>query len=131
MNILEMFAGLIPKAFAQTPDVVGIISPVQNYYGDVNSTTNGGLGLLLTNFLRIFFVVAGILAFFNFMIAGFQYMMAGGDPKAMTAAWNKIWYSLLGLVLMVGAFAVAAVFGYLIFGDAMFMLRPQIYTAPQ
>jgi hypothetical protein len=109
-------------------DVVGQIqSKVPNPYGDITNA-QGGLGLLITNFLRFFFVVAGILVFVNFIIAGFEYISAAGNPKKLEQAWSRIWQSLLGLILMVGSFALAAVFGYLIFGNALFMLQPQIYT---
>lgn len=109
-------------------DIVGNIkSAVPNPYGNID-TTGRGLGLLIGNGLRAFFVLAGILAFINFILAGFQYMTAAGDAKALQAAWDRIWYSLLGLILMVGAFALAAIFGYLIFNDATFMLNPKIYT---
>lgn len=124
--LLSLF---ISTAHAADSVVGQVTNPIPNPYGDIVATNGkGGLGGLITNGLRLFFVVAGILAFFNFVIAGFQYMMAGGDSKALQAAWDKIWYSLLGLILMVGAFALAAVFGYLIFGDPAFMLKPQIYT---
>lgn len=117
---------VLEKVFAE--DVIGsITSKIPNPYGNVDDPTRG-LGLLIANGLRLFFVVAGILAFINFILAGFQYMMAAGDSKALQAAWDRIWYSLLGLILMVGAFALAAVFGYLLFNDPGFMLRPVIYT---
>jgi hypothetical protein len=54
-------------------------------------------------------------------------MNAGGDSKAVGKAWDKIWQSLLGLVIIVGSFAVASIFGQLIFGRADFILNPQIY----
>lgn len=88
---------------------------------------NGGLILFITNVLRLVFVAAGIFAFANFIIAGFQYMQAGGDSKALSAAWDRIWQSLLGLILIIGSFALAALFGQLFFGRADFILSPQIY----
>lgn len=116
------------KVFAGTTDVVGQIqNRVANPYGDITNPS-GGLGLLITNFLRAFFVIAGIVAFLNFILAGFQYITSGGDPKKIQEAWNKIWYSLIGLILLVGSFALAAVFGYLIFGNPLFMLQPKVYT---
>lgn len=87
----------------------------------------GGLILFLTNILRLVFLGAGIYAFLNLITAGFSFMTAGGDAKKITEAWNKIWHSLLGLVLIVGSFALAAVFGQLIFGNAGFILSPQIF----
>jgi len=91
------------------------------------SVTGGGLILFLTNILRLVFVAAGVFAFINLIIAGFQYMTAGGDAKALSAAWGRIWQSLLGLILIVGSFALAALFGYVLFGDAGFILSPKIY----
>jgi len=37
-------------------------------------------------------------------------MTAAGDSKALGAAWNRIWNSLLGLVVVVGSFALAELF---------------------
>lgn len=107
-------------------DIIGTVkNPLPTAYQGVAS---GGLILFFTNILRLVFVAAGILAFFNLIIAGFQYMQAGGDAKALQAAWDRIWQSLLGLILIVGSFALAALFGYIIFGDATFILNPKIYA---
>ncbi len=106
-------------------NIVGTVTnPLPSAYQGV---TSGGLILFFTNILRIVFVAAGIFAFLNLIIAGFQYMSAGGDAKAIAAAWGRIWQSLLGLVLVVGSFALAALLGYLLFGDAGFILSPKIY----
>lgn len=95
-------------------------------YGNFN-TEGRGLALFITNIIRLLFAVGGIVAFFNLIIAGFEYMTAAGDSKKLTAAWDRIWQSLLGLVLLVGSFALISFFGYLLFGDAGFILRPYIY----
>lgn len=115
---------IIHKVFAQ--DVVGTIeNPLAQTAPSYSGL--GGIGLFITNILRIFFVAAGIYALLNFLTAGFQFMTAGGDSKAIDKAWSKIWQSLMGLVLIVGSFAIAAIFGQLVFGRADFMLNPQIY----
>ncbi len=118
----------IQQVFAAGGDTTGIVGTIANplppaYQG----VTTGGLILFLTNILRVAFVVAGIYAFFNIVIAGYQYMSAGGDPKNIEHAWGRIWQSLMGLILVVGSFALAALFGYLLFGDATFILNPKIY----
>jgi hypothetical protein len=115
------------KILAQTPDssLIGTIAnPMPAGY---SSVTGGGLILFLTNILRLIFVVAGIYAFINFILAGFQYMSAAGDAKALSAAWNRIWNSLLGLILVVGSFALAALVSQLIFGNAGYILNPTLY----
>ncbi len=110
------------------PIVGSVTSPLA---GTGYASVFGGFGLLVTNILRLVFVGGGIFALFNFIIAGFQYMNAGGDSKAMTAAWDKIWHSLLGLVVIVGSFALAAVVGQLLFGSATFILNPTIVGPTQ
>lgn len=123
---MKLLFSLISSAVhAQSNSIVGdpIVNPIlEQSYGDVTN-----LGLLINNTLRLFFVVAGILSLFNFMVSGFQYMSSAGDPKSLQTAWNRIMYSLVGLVIMAGAFVLAAIFGYLIFRDPLFMLRPTIY----
>jgi hypothetical protein len=107
-------------------DIVGSVqSPLSSTgYGSIQS---GAVGLFISNILRLFFVVAGIFALFNFVIAGFKYINAGGDSKKLAEAWASIWQSLLGLTIIVGSFAIASLFGYLIFGDATFILNPKVY----
>jgi hypothetical protein len=112
------------NVFAQGDDIVGTIAPPPTTY---KSLAQGGLILFFTNIIRLLFVVAGIYAFINFIIGGFGFMNAAGDPKAISAAWNRIWNSLLGLIVVVGSFALAALFSQLIFGRADFILNPTLY----
>ncbi len=101
-----------------------VTNPLPKVYQGVQS---GGLLAFFTNLLRLAFVAAGVFAFINLIIAGYQYMGAGGDAKAIAAAWNRIWQSLFGLVIIMGSFAIAALAGYVLFGDATFILSPKIY----
>lgn len=99
------------------------------YTGDYNrgNTDFGGITIFIRNTLKLFFVVAGLLLFFNLVIAGFQFLNAGGDPKAIEQAWNKIWQSLVGLLIVVTSFIISAIVGFLFFGDASFFTYPFIY----
>jgi len=114
------------KLLAEVSDIVGSIeSPLSNTgYGSIQS---GAVGMFITNIIRLVFVAAGVYALINFIVAGFKYMTAAGDSKKLSEAWSKIWQSLLGLVIIVGSFAIASLFGYLLFGDAGFILNPTIY----
>lgn len=118
-----IFDGLIQKVYAQGTGIVGsVTNPIGRSYD-----SSSGLINLLTNILRLAFVAAGIYALVNFIIAGFQYMTAGGDSKALGSAWSRIWQTLLGLVIMVGSFALAAIIGQIFFGSATYILNPVIY----
>lgn len=90
--------------------------------------TEGGLVSFLNVILNLLVVVAGLYALFNLIFAGYQFMSAGGDQKNIEAAWGKIWQSLLGLTIVAGSFLLAALFGWLIFGDASAILKPQIFV---
>ena len=57
-----------------------------------------------------------------------MFMSAGGDPKAIGKAWEKIWMSLVGLLITAGSFVLAMIFGYMIFGDASILITPRIFT---
>jgi len=107
-------------------DASSIIGKIDNplpKYGDVTT----GFTALFSNILKLVFVVAGVYAFINLIIAGFNYMTAEGDTKKLDKAFAMIWQSLLGLAIIAGSFVLAALFGYLLFGNAMFILNPVIY----
>lgn len=86
-----------------------------------------GLVPFLNNILRLIFVIAGLYGFLNLVIAGFGFMAAGGDPKAIEKSWSRIWQSLVGLIIIVGSFLLAAILGYLLFGDATAILQPKVW----
>lgn len=86
-----------------------------------------GLVTLFNNILRLLIVGAGIYALLNFILAGYSFMSASGDPKKVEFAWAKIWQSMVGLLIIVASFALAALIGKLLFGDARAILQPKIY----
>lgn len=88
-----------------------------------------GIVQLLNNILRLIFVAAGIYALLNLIVAGFGFMTAGGDSKAISKAWDRIWQTFVGLIIIVGSFALAALIGQIFFGSATFILSPTI-TGP-
>jgi len=125
---------LVQRVFAQASDIVGeITSPLPGSYGSAFGTSGspGGIILFLTNVIRLIFVMAGVYALINFIMAGYQYMSAGGDSKVLSSAWARIWQTLLGLIVIVSSFVLAAIFGQLIFGRADFILNPVIYGPNQ
>lgn len=116
---------IIKKVYADATGIVGTIDPGDAFkpYGDLGP----GVTIFFSNLLRLVFIGAGIYTFMNLITAGFQYMSAGGDTKALTAAWARIWQTLLGLLIIVGSFALVSLFGYLFFKDPGFILHPKIY----
>ena len=111
---------------AQAENFFGAVSPPPGVatYGDISS---GGLVKFANNILKFIIVIAGLYAFINLVVAGFDFLGSGGDAKKVKSAWEKIWQSLLGLAFVAGSFVLAAVFGWLIFRDPTAILNPKIY----
>ena len=110
-------------------EIIGGVTPPPGIQNWIN--TGGGAVPGLIPFgnalLKLLIVLAGIYAFFNLIIAGYQFMSAGGDAKKVGEAWSKIWQSLIGLLIIAGSFVLAAIFGWLLFKDAGAILNPKIY----
>lgn len=113
------------------PDVIGKITPPAPFKDPTLGGQYGGLypGLMLffNNLIRLLIVIGGLWAFLNLILAGYGFLGAGEDPKKMAAAWQKIWQSMIGLLFILGSFVLAAIFGYLLFGDPTAILKPKIY----
>lgn len=107
--------------------VFGPVSPPPGLssYGPLAS---GGLVKFLNVILQTLVVVAGLYFLFNLIFAGYQFISAGGDSKAVEAAWGKIWQSIVGLLIVAASFLLAAIFGLLIFGQWDAILKPKIFT---
>ncbi|HUV71750.1 MAG TPA: hypothetical protein VMW25_01960 [Clostridia bacterium] len=118
-----------PLPPSQVTSFFGQITPpppfqdVPGQYGGFKT----GLIKFGNNILKLLIAAAGLFAFFNIVIAGYTFLSAGGDPKKIEQAWARIWQSLLGLLFVAGSFVLAAIFGWLIFGDAGAILAPKIY----
>ncbi len=99
-----------------------VIDP--NYIGP--SGTGAGLIILANNLLKLVIVVAGIYAFINIIAAGYG-MLASQEPKEIGKAWAKLYQSMIGLLIIAGSFVLAAIFGWMIFGNATILLTPQLF----
>jgi len=100
---------------------------VLDKFGNVES---GGIGNLLNLFFNILIVTAGVYALINIIFAGYGFINAGNDPKKIQAASSKIMMSVLGLVIVAGAFLIAAIIGIIFFDGPSAILSPVIEGPP-
>jgi len=103
-------------------DFFGTITPPKFISSDP-----AGMITLFNNILRLLVIGGGVFALLNFILAGYQFLSASGDPKLINLAWAKIWQSMVGLLIIVASFALAALIGYLLFGNPRAILEPKIY----
>lgn len=61
---------------------------------------------LLSNGLNLFYFIAGAVAVIVIIGAGIFYVISSGDPGRITKAKNLLTYSIVGLILIVSAFAI-------------------------
>ena len=108
--------------------IIGCITPPAFITPGIDPGTGQltGIMVFLNSLLRLVFIAAGLFGFFNLIIAGFQFMTAGGDPKAIGKAWEKIWQSFVGLLIIVSSFLLAAIIGILLFRDPFAILKPTL-----
>ncbi len=94
--------------------------------GTGGAVTLGPVILLLNLIFKLVFVAGGLYGFLNLLAGGFGFINAGGDAKQVSAAWNKIQGTFIGLVVMVSSFLLAAIIGQILFGEATYFLQPTL-----
>ena len=106
-----------------------IDNPLGTTFGDAGgyASVEGGLGLFITNVVRLVTIVAGLWSFVNLLVAGFTYITANAEAEKLVQAWAKIWQSLIGLLIIVSTFVLTAIISKLLFGEYNTILEPVIY----
>jgi len=116
-------------AQASPQDVIGTVNTSVGILKEKAISAEGeliGVMTLMNSLLKIVFVIGGLWAFINFLIAGYGFLSAGGESKAIGKSWDRIWQSFVGLLFIVGSFLLAAIAGILLFHDATAILQPKL-----
>ncbi|MFC1711026.1 hypothetical protein ACFLZ1_00410 [Patescibacteria group bacterium] len=92
-------------------------------YGEYNV----GLVKFLNNLYKMIVLGAGLFAIVNFILAGYGIMSSQGDPEKLSKAQSKIWNSIIGLIIIVAAFAIGKLVSWIMFKDAYDITSPIIY----
>jgi len=96
-------------------DILSLLAVTVNGVGNgtVNIPTVSG-GSLLTNGLNIVYFALGAVAVIMIILSGYQYLTSNGEPEKSKKAMSSILYAVIGLVVVVSAFAITNfVFGRL------------------
>lgn len=108
------------------PDLFGTVAPPPG-----TPQTAGPLDAvvkILNVGLNLIMIVAGLLTLVSFILAGYTYLTAGGEPKKIEEANKRILLTVIGLILVVSAPVLAGVVGMIVFGRWDAILRPEIET---
>lgn len=109
---------------SSTIALLALAKPAFAQGGDITGFQTGGipftnLGKLMSNALALLFFFAALLAFLFIIIGGIQWITAGGDAKAAGAARDRITAAVVGLLVVVAAFAITLILGQ-VFGIDLF-----------
>lgn len=111
------------QLFGEIKNPLQEINPNPNAYGSYETGLPGFIG----NLLKVVTVIAGVWSLINIVLAGFQFVTASGNPEEIKKAAPKIWNSVIGLLIIVAAYIIVAIVGWIFFGDPTIIFAPKIY----
>lgn len=111
--------------FGNITNPFSVLSP-----GNYTGSSGEGLITIISNLVRLAMILAGIYTLFNFILAGYGFLSAGGDAKLVQKSQERIWRSVLGLLIVVGSLVLAAIIGFIIFGPSNWniLISPKIFA---
>lgn len=120
------------KILAQTPHELGPIGgPKEEGWGPWGNIAQLGTEVtaaakaftaIMSNLIGVMTIGAGIWFMFQFIIGGFNWLTAGGDKAGLQAARGRITNAFIGLIVVVGAYAIIYLIGELL---GFRILQPQ------
>ena len=81
-------------------------SEVTSGVSSVNDGNSTDLPSFITNIVNILLFLAGAIAVIVIIIGGIRYVMSSGDAGQVQAAKNTILYAVVGLVVVIMAYAI-------------------------
>ncbi len=112
--------------YSKTPkEALGVIAPPPGTEAYMATTGNENQLLpFISTLLTIVAVIAGIWVLINIFLAAYTAIMSSGDAQAMQKVRGNITNSVIGLLLIVLAYTLAALAGAIFFG------KPDLFTNP-
>jgi len=120
MELMQVFVG---RALAQgTPSSPFTLDSFTNLLNPFAPGTNEQAGVrlntLVGTIIGVILTVAAIVAFVYLIVAGFQYITAGGDAAKAETARKGIVNALIGIVVILVAYILLRYVAGLVGGDA-------------
>ena len=89
--------------------VVGVVSPV---YAIQDPARISDIVPIIANIIKLLAPAVAIAVFVMILIAGFQFLTSGGDPKSVAAARTTLTYAILGAILVVVVWLILTLIEY-------------------
>lgn len=85
---------------------LGKIKPPAGAVPDAGADPSSLVASIIRNGIWLLIIVGFIIGIIWMIFAGYSFIFAGDDPKKVSSAWSRIYFGLLGLVIVVGSFAI-------------------------
>ena len=99
--------GGFKTAFAQIQGASKASDPISKYIGSLtsNCTTEeiAGIFCIIAKAINLLLLIAGAIAIALLVYGGIMYMASGGDEKQLGNAKAAVTYSIMGLLIILGA----------------------------
>jgi len=89
-----------------------------------------GIIFFISMLIKFAVIVLGIWAAFNFFLAAYTYLNSKGDPANHEKVTKAITNTVMGLVMLMSIYIIAAIFSLIFFGDAGYILSPTLEAIP-
>lgn len=76
--------------------------------------TIAAFAFLMGNIIAVFTVVAGLVFIVQFLIGGFNWLTSSGDKAKLETAQQKLINSVVGLAIVVSAYAIVSLVGAIV-----------------
>ncbi|MFZ1721057.1 MAG: hypothetical protein WAU07_00975 [Microgenomates group bacterium] len=132
---IEYYGEFLPMGGECGSSSIGSVSAPQGVHqynllaGTYGTTTASGLVVFASRAMQVASIVAGIFMMINLVRAGFIYITKFDQVSAHQDVRDLLTYSVVGLVIMVSAYAGGGLIGLVFFGDASFVLSPTLEGA--
>lgn len=88
--------------------------PVSDAYSQNSNTNEGALSNLesfISTLIGVITVVAALFFIVNFLLAALSWVTAGGDSGKISSARDRMVQSMIGLIVVVAAYAIVGLIG--------------------
>ncbi len=91
--------------------VIGTFTPPPAISSIPGSTGEEKIGSVLSNIIRLIYMVSTIVFVFMIILGAFNWIVSGGDKEKLASARKRIVHAIIGLVLLALSFVIITLVG--------------------
>lgn len=110
--------------------VIGGVQP-PTAVAEINAASGSEIGVIffISRLLNFANIIAGILVMLNFVYTGFLYITGAGSSSNMGKINQRLTWSFVGILLIVGSYTLAGIFGVVFYGNPTYIITPTLSGA--